>query len=490
MPSANDPMQTIVELYARGAYADALAFAVPLLARRHKKNVELMNVAAACARAQGDLIEAEALWRRAVTLNPAFADGHCNLGLVLKDMGRYKSAENACRRALKLQPRHVDALNNLGNLLKSSGRFAEAEVAYRKIIRIQPDHAGAYNNLGNLLRDLGRDAEAEATYRSGMALRPDFSETEMNLGALKLAQGDFTAGWSHHEARCLAPGMPQPSAGCPRWTGQELTGKSLLIGPELGFGDEIQFVRYLPLLKAAGARHITLVCRRPLKALFETLSGVDRLLAADEPAAANLPLHDYWSLLLSIPRYLGTDAHSIPATLPYLHALPERIAHWRSRLPASGFRVGLVWQGNRQHRNDHHRSLADLAVLRPLWKVPGTAFVSLQKEPERFLASPAEQPLLSLGPELRDFADTAALIAGLDLVISVDTSVAHLAGALGQPCWVLLPMMGTDWRWLRQRDDSPWYPRVMRLFRQTDPRDWTSTVATLAAALHERVHPS
>lgn len=203
-----------------------------------------------------------------------------------------------------------------------------------------------------------------------------------------------------------------------------------------------------------------------------------------------MPPHDYWTLLLSIPRYLGTDLRSIPGALPYLYAQPERIAHWRPRLPSSGFQVGLVWQGNRRHRNDHNRSLAGLAALRSLWTVSGVSFVSLQREPDQASALTADQPILSLGAELRDFADTAAVISLLDLVISVDTAVAHLAGALGRPCWVLLPAMGTDWRWLQRRDDSPWYPGVMRLFRQTDPRDWTSTVATLAEALRERAHPS
>lgn len=279
MPAARDPLQAIAEMYAQGAHADALALAAPLLARRQRNNVELLNIAAACARAQGDFIQAEALWRRAVAANPAYADGHCNLGLVLKDLGRYQAAEAACRRALKIEPRHVEALNNLGNLLKGTRRFVEAENAYRQIIKIRPTYAGAHNNLGNLLKDLGRYAEAEAAYRRGMEIRPDFTETEMNLGALKLSLGNFTEGWAHHEARCFAPDMPRPSASCPRWNGQDLSGKSLLVGPELGYGDEIQFVRYLPLLKAAGARHITLVCRPPLKALFETLSGADRLLA-------------------------------------------------------------------------------------------------------------------------------------------------------------------------------------------------------------------
>lgn len=483
MSSKTDLLQPIQHLYAAGAYADALALATPLLERRQRNNVELLNLTAACARANGDLAQAEALWRRAVTVDPRFADGHCNLGLVMKDRGRLPAAETAYRRALALQPRHLLALNNLGNLLKSLHRYQEAINAYRQVIKIDSNHVGAHSNLGNLLRDLGHDEEAEASYRAALAADPEFCEARINLGELKLSQGNFREGWPLYEARWQRPDMPRPATRAPQWKGEALTGKSLIVFPELGFGDEIQFVRYLSLLKARGTSHLTLVCRPVLKSVLETLPGIDRLLSADDPAAQSLPTPDYWTYLLSIPGHLDADPASIPASLPYLQALPERLEYWRPRLPASGFKVGLVWQGNRQHRNDHNRSLASLEILKPLWMVSDVSFVSLQNEPANAGAIPIDQPLWSPGLDLRDFADTAAVIDLLDLVISVDTAVAHLAGALGKATWLLLPARGVDWRWRAHDQDTPWYPGVIRLFRQTPKADWTSTIGFMVKEL-------
>jgi hypothetical protein len=227
------------------------------------------------------------------------------------------------------------------------------------------------------------------------------------------------------------------------------------------------------------------VCDTPLVGLFVTLAGVHEVIG--EERAAELPSHDYWVRLLSLPLHCGTVMASIPSSLPYLYAPPEQCKQWIQRLPAKDLRIGLVWKGSAGHKNDAKRSLPGLYSLAKLWTVPGVVFISLQKgQGESEAASPPpNQPLLDLGVEIRDFADLAAVIAQLDLVICVDTAVAHLAGALQKPCWVLLPRQGTDWRWLQVRSDSPWYPGVMRLFRQQPGEEWSGVVSRLVMELAE-----
>jgi hypothetical protein len=276
-----------------------------------------------------------------------------------------------------------------------------------------------------------------------------------------------------------------------------LTGKSLLLWPEQGYGDTLQFVRYAALLKAQGAARVVWMVQPALRGLLASAAGIDQLVVEGETP----PLCDYWTFPLSLPLHLRSTLDTLPATLPYLHADSERIEHWRPYLPPTGFRVGLVWKGNARHRNDARRSLPSLATLAPLWQIPGVVFVSLQKGPggpgeteaaeeAARSAMPPGAPLTALGDKIRDFADTAAIVEQLDLVIGVDTAVVHLAGSLGKPCWVLLPAIGTDWRWLHGRNDTPWYPQVMRLFRQSTPGDWRETVETLAQALQEHTRTS
>ncbi|RFU48761.1 hypothetical protein D0B32_02690 [Paraburkholderia sp. DHOC27] len=266
----------------------------------------------------------------------------------------------------------------------------------------------------------------------------------------------------------------------------------MVIWADEGYGDQIQFARYVPLLRQRGVSRITLVCDEALKPLLETVDGVDCVIS--DPFA--VPPHDYWSLFMSLPRYFGTTLETIPTTIPYVVPLQEKLEHWQKKLPVDGIRVGLVWKGNPHHGNDVHRSLPSLATLAPLWSIPGITFVSLQKY---HAGQDARQPLAGqyitpLGEEIQDFADTAAIVAQLDLTICVDTAVAHVAGALGKPCWVLLPSFHTDWRWLTDRADSPWYPETMRLFRQTRFNDWTPVIEEVTHALQAwaltRPHPN
>ncbi|MBJ6724632.1 tetratricopeptide repeat protein [Geomesophilobacter sediminis] len=413
---------------------------------------------------------------------------HYNLGNVLAEMNRFGAAEACYRRALLIRPDHADAHYNLGNLLARLMRFNEAQASFRCALAARPGFPEALNNLGNLLALHQFHGEAEEYYRRALALEPGLADARWNLGLLLLALGEFEEGWELYEAR-YHPEIRQnpwrlPELPFPQWGGEDLRGKSIVIWPEQGFGDEIQFVRYLPLLRERGVARLTLVCKDELKQLFlDSAVGADRIVALSE--TEQLEAHEYWCYSLSVPRHLGTRVETIPAAVPYLTATPLRMRGWGERLPAAGFRVGLVWKGAPGHRNDASRSLPGLASLAPLWSVPGLAFIGLQKDAGEPAASFPEQPLLDLGPELRDFADTAAVIAQLDLVICVDTAVAHLAGALGKPCWVLLPYHATDWRWMIGREDSPWYPGVLRLFRQEKLGEWDEVVARVRKALSE-----
>jgi Flp pilus assembly protein TadD len=432
--------------------------------------------------------EAEQSYCDAIALNPAGAETYTNLGLLLESCGRMGEAEQCQRSALHLNPSSSEIHSNLANLLTRLGRAQEAEQTYLQAIALNPHSAVAHSNLGVLLANATRDAEAEQSFRRAIALDADYQLARLNLAMLLLAQGRLSEGWIYHEAR-YHPDLPDPDAPLPaisfaRWQGEPLRGKSLLVWPEQGLGDMIQFCRYLPLLKEQGATLITLVCRQALVSLMRTLAGVDTVLAID---GATVTAHDYWTLPMSLPLHCHTDLSTIPAPIPYLYVLPERRAAWSRRLPNGKFRVGLVWKGNSMHANDAKRSLSGLLALAPLWAVDGVQFVSLQYQSgaDELRHHPAAQQVIDLGSGIGDFADTAAILEQLDLLITVDTAVAHLAGALGKRCWVLLPADRTDWRWMRARNDSPWYPDSMRLFRQAKGQDWESVIAEAALALRE-----
>lgn len=430
----------------------------------------------------GDAVRAEACWRSALVQDPQLAEAHANLAYLHDERGEWPMAEACYLRALELQPAHAQLHLNFGTLLAGRKRLAEAEAAYTRAIELEPQAASAWSNLGGLYAGMKRDAKAELCCRQALLRDPEHAKARFNLAYVLLRQGRFEEGWPCLEARDWYAAL-QAQLNCPRWRGESLKGRSLLIGPEAGYGDMIQFVRYAPLLKAHGAARVTVLCPPALKPLLLTLQDVDAVLAWDEPLPAEG--WDCWTPLLSLPLYCGTRLDSIPANLPYLQALPERRARWQPRLPAKGLRVGLVWKGNPRFENDADRSLPGLELLAPLGAVAGVQFISLQKgegeDQARF--PPSGLPLLHLGSEIEDFADTAAIVTGLDLVICVDTAVAHLAGALGRPCWVLLPHYKTDWRWLESRSDTPWYPGLLRLFRQGPGQDWTTVVAEVQAAL-------
>ncbi len=428
--------------------------------------------------------QALACFRDAIAMAPDFAEAHANIAYLLDQDGDASAAEMHYRRALALEPGLAQTWLNFGGFLTRERRPGEAEEACRRAVFLDSAHPAAWSNLGVLLTAGKREAEAEQCYRTALALDPAHAKSAFNLAYLLLRQGRYEEGWARFESR----DWYQATAArlrCPRWSGEALAGKSVLVGTEAGHGDMIQFSRYAPLLKHKGAVRVSLLCHAPLKPLLSTLHGVDEVIAADEELDADG--WDFWTPPLSLPRLLETTLDSIPAAIPYLFADAARVQRWAARMGGGTgeLRVGLVWKGNPRFENDADRSLPSLATLAPLGAIAGVRFYSLQKGAgeDEALQPPPALALTHLGGEITNFADTAAIMANLDLVIAVDTAAAHLAGALGRPCWVLLPDYWTDWRWLADRRDSPWYPATMRLFRQPPGGGWDVVIEELGDAL-------
>ena len=410
------------------------------------------------------LDEAVRCYERAIALSPTYANAHNNLGLAAQEQGRIDEAMAMYRHAIALRPGFAEAYNNLGFALQEQNRFDEALAEYAVALGLEPGFAEAHMNRGNALKGLGRFDEALAAYRRAIELAPDHARSHWNQALTQLMLGDFAAGWAGYEWRWKTKDLKPHRFTAPLWDGSALNGRTILLHCEQGLGDGIQFARYAPLVQQRGGR-VVLACPAPLAVLFRTLDGVDQLITDGDA----VPPHDVQAPLLSLPGLFGTDLASIPAAVPYLRPDPAKVAVWRERLAAlRGRKVGVVWRGNPKHGNDSNRSMTAQRFAAFLDQ-PGLAVVSLQKD-----ARPDELAALDPAAELGDFSDTAALVANLDLVIAVDTSVAHLAGALNVPTWVLLPFV-PDWRWLLGRADCPWYPSA-RLFRQPALQDWDSVV--------------
>lgn len=425
--------------------------------------------------------EAAALecYRAAVAAQPDFALGHHSLSGALQERGDFAAAIRHCRRAVELDPNYAEAHNSLGFLLAQGGQIISAMQCYQRALALKPDFAKAHNNLGVAYFNEGQAVAARACYERALAADPDYAPAHLNRGLVDLLLGDFVNGWRDYEWRWKINGVPAPRAGLDRpfWRGEPLDSRRILLSGEQGLGDALQFVRYAPMVAARGGR-VLLQVKPALRRLLATVPAVDSVSTIDEP----LPPFDVHCPLLSLPLAFGTELATVPAAVPYVFADPAAAAAWRDRLGAAAVRVGLVWAGSTGHNRDARRSL-DLAALAPLAAVPGISFVSLQKGPPASQAAhpPAGMQLLDAASELDDLADTAAAIAAMDLVITVDTAAAHLAGALGKPVWILLAY-APDFRWLLGREDSPWYPTA-RLFRQASADAWGPVVARLAGEL-------
>jgi tetratricopeptide (TPR) repeat protein len=464
----------------------------------------------------GRLDEAAIALRRAIELKPNYVDAHVNLGVVLATQEKYPEAENCCRRALELFPDHVKALCNLGVVLLRQKKFEESEVAARRVVALAPDSAEAHGNLAVVFADQDRFAEAEECFERALTINPRDVQSHRNTAMLLARQGkletamqhraqalaidpsdaathfenatrllqlgQFEAGWLEYEWRFHTRGYEEGNQRRPRWDGSPLFGRTILLRPEQGLGDTIQFVRYAELVKKQAAT-VLVECPRSLARLLASCSGVDVAVVEGEPR----PLYDVQCPLLSLPGIFKTSLENIPSRVPYLAPDAEAVKRWKAELSGMRkFKVGIAWQGSPTNVNDRHRSMP-LVEFAGIAGIPGIQLYSLQMGAGREQLALLDEPstIIDLGERLGDFCETAAIVSNLDLVVTCDSSAAHLAGAIGAPVWVALAS-SPDWRWLVERNDSPWYP-TMRLFRQTSVGDWQSVFHRIERALAECV---
>jgi tetratricopeptide (TPR) repeat protein/glycosyltransferase involved in cell wall biosynthesis len=480
---------------------------------RQPDHVETLHILGVVYGRLGQRQEAIAQFQRVLELQPDFAEAWGNLGTVVQEAGQLEEAIAHYQRAIALKPDYVEAHQNLAVALQALYRFEEAVIHNQRVVDLKPNFAEGYYNLGFILRRLSRLEEAIAHYRHAIQLQPDFALAHKNLGHALLLQGNLREGFAEYEWRWRQPNWAPRPFTQPLWDGSPLTGKTILLHAEQGFGDTIQFIRYAALVKAQGAE-VIVECQPQLLRLLQSASGIDRLVACNSP----LPAFDVHAPLLSLPHILGTSLKTIPNRVPYLvrdegWGMGEEKAEGRGQkegrgdggtggiysptlplshsptLPLShSLQVGIVWAGNPNHKNNQLRSCG-LEAFRVLFDLPGVEFYSLQKGAAvADLRSLPDLSVQDLSDSLHDFADTAMAIAHLDLVITVDTAVAHLAGALGKPVWLLL-CFAPDWRWMLEREDSPWYPTV-RLFRQSRPGEWSDVFEQVRTALKLESSPS
>jgi tetratricopeptide (TPR) repeat protein len=449
------------------------------LARIHPSDARLVAQLSNALLTVRDFVAAEIEARRAIAIDAKNVAGHINLGVALHHQGRLDEAVAAYRSALELAPNSALASSNLSDALAHLGRLEEAEAAARRAVEIEPNRQGFWMNWTSTLMRLDRPEEALEASQRAVALDPADYRAHVNAGMALLTIGRWGEGLAELEHRMAEIARP-PRAKV--WDGSPLNGRTILLRGEQGFGDTIQFVRYAPLVRERwGAGRVVLECRKPLAEVMKTAAGVDQVIDETDAMPADVAAEVF---VMSLPHRLGTTVENVPADVPYLSVDEARVAKVRGLVRDAGKRrVGLVWAGNPQQTDDRRRS-SSIEALRPLTQMEGVEFYSLQKGPaaERDAKQMAEMGMIDLGGACEDFADLAAAMSMLDLVISVCTAPAHLAGALGIKVWTMLPWV-SDWRWLRGRTDSPWYP-TMRLFRQPRYGDWESVVQQIVDELH------
>ena len=449
-------------------------------AKRAKRAQKTFEKALVVHRA-GRLDEALAGYANTVELDPGSSQAYNNMGVALRAQGAFHAAVASYKRAIAIKADDAGSHSNLGNALRALGRHTQAEASHRQALAIDENYLEARYNLGLVLKDQGLFEEGIACLRDAVRRKADYVDAHWDLSLALLMMGNLKEGFEEYEWRWRLAENPPRAFDKPAWSGAALDGRTILLHAEQGMGDSIQFARYVPPVAERGGQ-VILECQRPLTPLFETLDGVQQIVARDDA----LPDFDLHAPLLSLPRIFATELDSIPAADAYLTADPARLSKFDDLLDGERLNIGVAWAGKPSHRNDRNRS-AGLAPFIDLFGTAGATFHSLQVGPRAgdIAASGSAGLIRDHAALLEDFADTAALVSKLDLVICVDTSVCHLAGALGKPCWVVLPYT-PDWRWLMEREDSPWYPSL-RLFRQTEFGDWPGVFTRVAAALEERI---
>jgi tetratricopeptide (TPR) repeat protein len=403
------------------------------------------------------------------------------LGLTSERSGKYQDALNYLKRALLFDPENAEIHNAFGISLIAKKQYDDAIRCFQKALRIKPDLAEAYFNLGLAHQDTGKLDDAIRYFRDAIRITPDFTKAHWNLAHLLLLQGDFREGWKEYEWRWKTEDFIANQSGLPHplWDGSDIAGKTILLQAEQGFGDTIQFIRYAPLVSQRCAK-VIVGCHKVIKSLMQSVGNVNEVIAYGE----KLPEFDVRCRLLSLPAIFETNLETIPSKAPYISADRNFSEKWRKKLQNDGpaLKAGIAWAGSKEHKRDHDRSCPPELLL-PLFDIDNIAFYSLQKgeafeETKHFTAF---KNFNDYTADIQDFSDTAGIIENLDLVITVDTSVAHLAGALGKPVWTLLPFI-PDWRWMLNREDSPWYP-TMKLFRQPSEGDWRGIIVKLKEGL-------
>jgi Flp pilus assembly protein TadD len=469
----------------------------------------------------GNLSEAEQLYLNVLRFNPDFSQAHNNLGNILLLRDKPGEAVACYREALRINPNFAEAYHGLGNAFERQNQFDDALRCYEQGLLLNPDLAEGYNNVGTVLSQKDKFSEAVPYFEEAIRRKPNFAEAHNNLGVaykaqglfdealacceralhgglcypeahlnraiLWLLRGNWRLGWPEYEWRLRTKQPSRPELTQPRWDGSDLNGRTLVVFSEQGLGDTIHFIRYASLVKERGGK-VIFECQPALMPLLANVQGIDQLLSR----GSALPSFDVHAPLLSLPGILHTEPDTVPAAVSYLQANDKLVGHWRKELePLRGFKIGIAWKGSPTHGYDRLRSVP-LSHFAPLAKVPGVQLVSLQKRigTDQLHSTECRFPVVDLGQRLDEesgaFMDTAAIMMNLDLVISSDTAVPHLAGALGVPVWVALPWV-PDWRWLLEREDSPWYP-TMRLFRQTRFGDWDGVFDRMAEELTMVIH--
>ncbi len=427
----------------------------------------------------GDLEEAARIYGQALTLDPRIPDIYNNLGVALRALGKLEASAACYQRSLALNPDHAGSYTNLGNVLRGLGRLDDAAASHRLAVELAPDDANAHYNLGLALRDLGQITESLECFAKTLKINPDHPDCHFDRSLSLLQNGDLKEGFQEYEWRWKLSANPPRAFEQPQWGGEDLGGKTILLHQEQGFGDLIQMARYIPMVKEKGGT-VVVETQPQLSRLISTIDGAAKVVNR----GSDLPAFDVYAPMMSLARIFNTTLDTVPDAVPYLKAPDAQAVPLPANL-SNPLKVGIAWAGRATHQNDANRSSA-FSHFTKLMGLADVAFYSLQTGPAAgdIAGHGCEAFVTDMAARMNDFADTAAVIGQLDLVISVDTAVAHLAGALGKPVWVVLPHPG-DWRWMLERDDSPWYP-TMRLFRQSTPGDWSPVFEAIKQALSEQ----
>jgi len=475
MPS----VQSAVNLLNAGRFAEAWAACHQIL-DVDPREVMAMQVGGLSLLRLGRLADAKLLLDKAIAAQPNNISFLLNYGVVAAELGHWERVDELCRKVAALDPTNVVNLNLQGCSARNQMKMEEAAGYFRQSIKVKPDFEEGMTNLGTTLWMMGELEQAKEVLGRCMKIHARRGAAELAYGAILLEQGEWAKGWEMYQSRWTSrEAKPRRHTNKPQWTGQDLTGKRILIYGEQGLGDSLQFVRYAALLKERGA-WVSVECEHAVKSLLTRCPGVDEVHGFGEAA----PPFDYAAAMLDLPGPLGTTLENVPADVPYLSALPERVEKWKQRLKNDppGLRVGLVWSGNPANSRDNLRSVP-MAEMAAWGGVPGVTWYSLQLQHGRNQPRPPGWKMIDLADDMTSFEETAAIAMALDLVVTVDTAMAHVSGALGRPVWVLLPRWG-DWRWMQGTTDTPWYPS-MRLFRQTKLTHWDKPIADVAVALTE-----